>query len=40
MTGAAERERDRKAAILAGMVRRGFLKGRQSVACVVAKAAP
>jgi hypothetical protein len=35
VTGAAQRDRDLKAAILAGMVRRGFLKGRQSTACVL-----
>ena len=33
MTGAAQRDRELKAAILAGMVRRGFLKGRLGAAC-------
>lgn len=33
VTGAEKRERVFKAAVLAGMVRRGFLKGRASLAC-------
>ena len=40
ITGAAHRERAMKAAILAGMVRRGFLKGRESVVCVPAARKP
>ena len=40
MTGAAHRDRAMKAAILAGMVRRGFLKGRESVVCVPAARTP
>ncbi|MFI4950598.1 MAG: hypothetical protein ACHP7A_06130 [Caulobacterales bacterium] len=33
VTGAAQRARELKAASLAGMVRRGFLQGRQGAAC-------
>ncbi len=33
VTGAHQRDRARAAAILAGMVRRGFLKGRATLAC-------
>ena len=40
ITGAARRDRAMKAAILAGMVRRGFLKGRESVVCVPAARTP
>lgn len=40
LTGAAQRDRDLKAAILAGMVRRGFLKGRQGIACGLKLASP
>ena len=40
VTGAAQRDRDLKAAILAGMVRRGFLKGRLGAACGPKLAAP
>lgn len=35
VTGAHQRERIREAAVLAGMVRRGFLKGRATLACPV-----
>jgi hypothetical protein len=33
LSGAQQREVTRQAAVLAGMVRRGFLKGRASLAC-------
>lgn len=35
ITGADQRDRALKAAVLAGMVRRGFLKGRMSLVCPV-----
>ncbi len=40
VTGASRRDRDLKAAILAGMVRRGFLKGRLGATCGPKLAAP